>query len=82
MPRANLGSDDAKDQQVIFWVRIMLKSSDDESLLGYSLEGKSIKMGEVMSGTNILLCPLFFVLHLLIFLGHHQVYSLKNIQLL
>ncbi len=45
MPRANLGSDDAKDQQVIFWVRMMLKSSDDESLLGYSLEGKKHQNG-------------------------------------
>ncbi len=68
MPRANLGSDDAKDQQVIFWVRICLKSSNDESLLGYSLEGEKHKNGGGHEWYKYPPVPPFFVLlHLLIF---------------
>jgi len=68
MPRANLGSDDAKDQQIIFWVRIWLKSSDDESPLGYSLEGKKHQNGgghEWYKYPSV--PPIFVLLHLLIF---------------
>lgn len=68
MPRANLGSNDAKDQQVIFWVHIWLKSSDDESLSGYSLEGKKHQNGGGHESYISSCAPLFFVLlHLLIF---------------
>jgi len=68
MPRANLGSDDAKDWQVIFWVRIWLKSSDDESPLGYSLEGKKHQNGGGHEWYKYPpVPPIFVLLHLLIF---------------